>query len=80
MAKAKKARRHTVYASLSNFQLAKAKSALNLYVYSRGEKVGELQVGRGSIYWWGKHWHKPKRLSWSRFTDEMNRIAYGHRN
>jgi hypothetical protein len=77
--RAKKApiRKHEVKAELENFQLAKAKSALTLRIYSRGEKVGELQVGRGSLYWWGKHKQTPKRVNWDRFTEMMNRIAYG---
>ncbi len=70
-------RRHEVRASLSNLVLAKAKSALTLNVYSQGQKVGELQVGRGSLYWWGKHKQKSKRIDWTRFTDVMNRLAYG---
>ena len=72
-----KVRKHEVRAELSNFQLAKAKSALTLRVYSGGQKVGELQVGRGSLYWWGKHKQTAKRINWSRFTDMMNRLAYG---
>jgi hypothetical protein len=77
MAKRKVSRKHEVRAELSNFTLAKAKSALTLEIYARSEKVGELQVGRGSLYWWGKHRQKSKRVSWSRFTDMMNRLAYG---
>lgn len=70
-------RKYEVRAELANFQLAKAKSALTLQIYSRGQKVGELQVGRGSLYWWGKYRHTPKRVSWGRFTEMMNRLAYG---
>ena len=77
MAKSKVSRKHEVRAELSNFTLAKAKSALTLEIYARREKVGELQVGRGSLYWWGKHRQKSKRVSWSKFTDMMNELAYG---
>jgi len=77
MAKKAANRKHEVKAELSNFQLAKAKSALTLRIFSRGEKVGELQVGRGSLYWWGKRKQKAKRVNWSKFTDMMNRLAYG---
>ena len=78
MAKRKKTlRKHEVKAELSNFRLARAKSALTLRVYARGEKVGELQVGRGSLYWWGKHRQKEKRVSWGKFTEMMDRLAYG---
>jgi hypothetical protein len=70
-------RKHEVRAALSNFQLAKARSALMLRIYSRGRKVGELQVGRGSLYWWGKYKQTSKRVNWSKFTEMMNRLAYG---
>jgi hypothetical protein len=70
-------RKHQVRAELSNFELAKAKSALTLQIYTRGERVGEIQVGRGSLYWKGRDRHTYKRVNWSRFTDMMNRLAYG---
>jgi hypothetical protein len=66
-----------VRAELDNFELAKAKSALKLQIYSRGEKFGELQIGRGSLYWWGAHRQKFKRIRWSLFADMMNELAYG---
>ena len=76
-AKKRVSRRHEVKAELSNFSLAKAKSALTLQVYAEGEKVGELQIGRGSLYWWGRYKQIHKRVSWSRFTKMMNELAYG---
>lgn len=63
-------------AQLANFTLAKAKSALTLEIYSRGIKVGELQVGRGSLYWWGKHRQKFKRVNWGEFAEKMDELAY----
>ena len=77
MAKRKTNRKHEVKAELSNFQLAKARSALKLRVYAEGEKVGELEVGRGSLYWWGKNRQTSKRVNWSKFTEMMNKLAYG---
>jgi hypothetical protein len=73
------ARKYTVRAGLDNFELAKAKSALKLLIYRRGEKVGELQMGRGSLYWWGAHRQKAKRISWGRFADVMDELAYGQK-
>jgi hypothetical protein len=77
MAKKSGTRKHEVRAELANFLLAKAKSALRLKIYSRGDKVGELEVGRGSLYWWGRSKQKHKRVSWSKFTKMMNKLAYG---
>jgi hypothetical protein len=76
-AKKRLMRKHEVRADLSNFTLAKAKSALTLQVYAKGEKVGELQIGRGSLNWWGRNKQTNKRISWGRFTKMMNELAYG---
>ena len=70
-------RKYRVRAELDNFDLAKAKSALKLQIYTRGEKVGELQMGRGSLYWWGAHRQLEKRISWGRFAEMMDKLAYG---
>jgi hypothetical protein len=76
----KKARKHEVKAELSNFELARAHSALTLRIFSAGVKVGELHVGRGSLYWWGRYKQKNKRVNWSKFTKMMNFLAYGDKS
>jgi hypothetical protein len=72
-------RKFEVKAEVANFTLAKAKSALKLEIYDRQEKLGELQVGRGSLYWWGAHRQKEKRVSWGRFAQMMDELAYGQK-
>jgi hypothetical protein len=72
-------RKHEVRVKIENFTLAKAKSALTLQIYSRDEKLGELQVGRGSLYWWGANRQKEKRIAWGRFAEMMNLLAYGEK-
>jgi len=72
-------RRHEVRASLDNFELAKARSSLRLQIYAAGDKIGELEIGRGSLYWTGRSKHRSKRLDWSRFADMMGVLAYGER-
>jgi hypothetical protein len=74
-----KRRRHEVRASLDNFELAKARSSLRLQIYAAGDKIGELEIGRGSLYWTGRSKHRSKRLDWSRFADMMGVLAYGER-
>jgi hypothetical protein len=69
--------RYKVKAELDNFELVKAKSALKLEIYGRSGKLGELQVGRGSIFWWGHKRQIAKRISWGRFAEMMNELAYG---
>jgi hypothetical protein len=66
-----------VKASLSNFDLAKARSSLNLQIYAAEEKIGELEVGRGSLYWYGRSRHKSKRINWTKFAEMMDQLAYG---
>jgi hypothetical protein len=70
--------KHEVMADLSNFGLAKAGSSLNLQIYANHEKIGELEVGRGSLYWYGRSRHKRKRINWTKFAEMMDRLAYGH--
>ena len=76
----KKKQKHEVSAELLNVNLAKAKSALNLKIYAKDEKIGEMQVGRGSLYWYGRHKQKSKRINWSRFADMMDVLAYGKKS
>lgn len=76
----RKPRQFQVKASLVNTTLAKAKSALTLQLYSRNVKLGELQIGQGSLYWWGAYRQKARRVNWRRFAEMMDRLAYGKKN
>jgi hypothetical protein len=69
-------RKYRVQAEISNLQLAKAKSALRLRIFARGEKVGEVEVGRGSLYWYGVHRQRSKRIGWGLFAEMMDKLAY----
>ncbi len=69
-------RKHEVQAEIKNVELVRAKSSLRLTIRAEGMKIGELQVGQGSLYWWGKSRRKSKRLDWSRFAEKMNELAY----
>jgi len=77
VAKRKREAKHLVQASVSNIDLARARSALRLEVFARGAKIGELEVGRGSFFWHGRSRHKSKRISWTRFAEMMDKLAYG---
>jgi len=59
--------------------LAKAASSLTLRLFARGEKLGEIMLGRGSLYWYGRYRQNRKRISWTRFADMMDELAYGKR-
>jgi len=79
MAKKKVARKHEVRAELLNVELVKAKSSLRLEIFASKEKLGELEVGRGAIYWFGANRQKSKRIDWTRFAEMMDELAYGKR-
>jgi hypothetical protein len=72
-------RKHSVKAHLQVMELAKAGSSLDLEIYASKEKLGTLIIGRGSLYWYGRNRHKSKRISWSRFAEMMDELAYGGR-
>ena len=72
-------RKHLVKAHLQVMELAKAGSSLELEIYASKEKLGTLIIGRGSLYWYGRNRHKSKRISWSRFAEMMDELAYGGR-
>jgi hypothetical protein len=71
------ARKFEVRAALANSTLAKAKSALTLELYSKKEKIGQLDIGRGSLYWTGARRQISKRVNWERFAEMMDSLAYG---
>jgi hypothetical protein len=70
-------RKHAVRALLSIHELTKAGTSLTLDISAAGEKIGELEIGRGGLFWRGGRRHKSKRLSWTRFAELMDRLAYG---
>lgn len=78
MARKKKSleRRHSVKGAISLPQLAKAGSSLRLEIFARNRKIGELFIGRGSLYWYGRNKQRSKRIDWSKFAELMDQLAY----
>jgi len=72
--KKKSTRKHTVKASVSNIDLTRAGSSILLDVFAEKEKIGTVELGRGSIRWYGKNKQKPTPISWSRFSAWMDTI------
>jgi hypothetical protein len=70
-------RKHAVRGTLNVPEFTKAGTSLNLEISAEGEKIGTLEIGRGGLYWWGGKRHKRKRLSWTRFAELMDSLAYG---
>jgi len=73
----RRVRTHAVKVELQVFELSKAGTSLHLEITARGEKIGDLTVGRGSVTWRGGKRHNVKRWGWSRFAEMMDRVAYG---
>jgi hypothetical protein len=76
-AKKRVERKHAVRGTLSVPEFTKAGTSLNLEISAKGEKIGELEIGRGGLYWKGGKRHKRKQLSWTRFAELMDSLAYG---
>ena len=76
-AKKRVERRHAVRGTLKVHEFTKAGTSLNLEISAAGEKIGELEIGRGGLYWRGGMRHTRKRLSWTRFAELMDSLAYG---
>ena len=72
--KSKKRRKHAVRAWMQVADLTKTGSAIWFEISSRGQKLGSMRVGRGSIEWKGKNRKVEKRLSWSRFAQHMEKL------
>ena len=70
-------RKHQVRATLSVVELTKAGTSLELQVFANREKIGSLEIGRGSITWRGGKGQKEKRLSWSEFAQHMDTSVIG---
>ena len=72
MRKKKSARKHKVKAAVQNIDLTKAGTSISLEVYAEGEKIGTVEIGRGSLRWYGKNKQKPTPIAWSELADWMD--------
>ena len=72
-------RKHAVNVHLQVFGITKAGTSLDLEIYSEGEKLGQLTIGRGSVNWRGGNRKSVKRIRWPEFAEWMNERAYARR-
>ena len=75
MARKKTKRKHSAKAGIQIHELSKAGTAITLEIHAERKKVGALVIGRGSLTWFGNHWMKGRRFSWSAFAEFMERRA-----
>lgn len=71
----KGSRVHVVEATLNIGELARAGNSLELVISARGQKLGELRIGSGALYWKGRSQRTPKRISWSAFADMLDGLS-----
>jgi hypothetical protein len=74
MPKKRPLRKHTVKASVSNIDLTKAGTSILLDVFFDKEKIGRVELGKGSIRWYGKNKQKPTPIPWSKFAAWMDTV------
>ena len=77
MKKKPSARKHAVKASIQVHELSKAGTSIEFEIYASGEKIGTLVIGRGSLIWRGGRRQKEKPISWTKFAEQMDELAYG---
>ena len=66
---------HSVSAQLSVAGLTKAGTALTLEIRGSDGKLGEMEIGRGALYWKGRSQQSAKRIGWTRFAEMMDELA-----
>lgn len=70
----KRRQRYYVNALLDNWELAKRESAVRFVVEAKGELLGTLTIGRGSIAWRPRSGKIPYSFSWQKFADRIHRL------
>ncbi len=73
--KSKTRRVHSVKAQLSVTELSRAGTALTLEIHGKEGKLGEMEIGRGALYWKGRYEQDAKRIGWTRFAEMMDELA-----
>jgi hypothetical protein len=71
--------KHAVKARLQVHGLTNAGTSLDLEIFADRRKLGDLVIGRGSLYWFGRGRQKRKRIRWSKFAEMMDELAYGRK-
>jgi hypothetical protein len=72
-------KKHSVRAELTVQELTRAGTSLDLMIYAENEKIGELTIGQGSLFWRGGKRVKRERIDWTSFAEMMNERVYGEK-
>jgi hypothetical protein len=77
MRKKAKPKKHTVRAKVQIHELTKAGTSIDFEIFSEGEKIGTIVIGRGSLTWFGRNRKTGKEISWTKFSQLMDDYVYG---
>jgi len=58
---------HTVDVSMQAFNLSKAGTAITLEIYDNDQKLGEIEIGKGSFGWKSANQQDFIRKNWTSF-------------
>jgi len=72
MAKKKVLRKHRVEAKVDNIDLTKAGTSITLEVFADAEKIGTVELGRGTLRWRGGRKRKLTVVDWTKFAEWMD--------
>lgn len=64
----------TVKAHIQVMELTKAGSAIEFEVFDKGNKLGTVIIGRGSLTWRNSKKHYGKRFHWRKFAKMMDEM------
>jgi hypothetical protein len=70
----KRQRKHKVVGAVNNIDLTKAGTSVSLDVFADQEKIGRVELGRGTIRWYGRRKQKATPISWTKFAEWMDGI------
>jgi hypothetical protein len=63
-----------VKAAVDNIDLTKAGSSIRLEIHAAGEKIGTVEIGFGSLRWYGRFKKQPTKIPWSKLADWMENL------
>jgi hypothetical protein len=76
MSRRRQERKHRIKVLLQVEELPKAGSALYFEIYASKERIGRVEIGRGSFTWYGKNRENGRRISWGKFAELLNGHCY----
>ena len=63
---------HAVRADVQIMKLSKSGTSITLYIQDEREMLGKLVIGRGSMSFFGRKRHNPRRFFWQRFAAKID--------